>query len=88
MQIVGSVVWCEFAQRFFNSCFHFYERGLLRCDTYIYIVCIYEAVDVENDGGQDTSLWHAGLLFPPSATLIVQFHIELPTGQYILDYST
>ena len=64
-QIVGSVLLCEFAQRFFNSCFHFYERGLLICDTQI--VCVYEAtcsvverlvviVDVEKDGGQDTSL--------------------------------
>ena len=40
-QIVGSVVLCEFAQRFFNSCFHFYERGLLSCDSQI--VCICEA---------------------------------------------
>ena len=58
MQIGGSVVWCEFAQRFFNNCFHFYERGLLSCDTQI--VCVYEAtcsvverlvvsVDVEMD---------------------------------------
>ena len=31
-QIVGSVVLCEFAQRFYNSCFHFYDRGLLRSD--------------------------------------------------------
>ena len=69
-QIVGPVVLCEFAQRFFNSCFHFYERGLLTCDTPI--VCVYEAacsvverlvvsVDVEKDGGyehQDTaSAW-------------------------------
>ena len=59
-QIVESVVLCEFAQRFFNSCFHFHERGLLSCDTQI--VCVYEAtcpvvemlvvsVDVEKDGG-------------------------------------
>ena len=41
------------------------------------------SVDVEKDGGQDTSLWQAVLLFPPSATLIVQFHIEPPTGQHI-----
>ena len=41
MQIVGSVLLCEFAQRFFNSCFHFYERRLLSCDSQI--VCIYEA---------------------------------------------
>ena len=45
-------------------------------------VCVYEAtcsvverlvvsVDVENDGGQDTSLWQVGLLFSPSTTLIV-----------------
>ena len=40
-QIVGSVVLCEFAQRFFYSGFLFYERGLLSC--YTYIVCIYEA---------------------------------------------
>ena len=33
-------------------------------------------------------LWQAVLLFPPSATLIVQFHIEPLTGQHILDYST
>ena len=46
------------------------------------------SVDVEKDGGQDTSLWQAVLLFPTSATLIVQFHIESPTGQHILDYST
>ena len=83
-QIVGSVVVCEIAQRFFNSCFHFYERGLLSCDTQI--VCVYEAtcsglkrlivsVVVEKDGVQDTSLWQAVLLFSPSATLIVQFHI-------------
>ena len=95
-QIVGSVVLCEFAQRLFNSCFHFYERGLLSCDTQI--VCVYEAtcsvverlvvrVDVEKDGGQDTS-WQAVLLFSPSATLIVQFHIDPPTGQHVLDYST
>ena len=88
---------CEFAQRFFNSCFHLYERELLSCDTQI--VCIYEAmcsvverlvvgVDVESDGGLDTSLWQAVLLFSPSATLIVQFHIEPPTGQHVLDYST
>ena len=46
------------------------------------------SVDVETDGGQDTSLWQAVLLFSPSATLSVQFHIEPPTGQHILDYST
>ena len=73
--------------RFFNSCFHFYERGLLSCDTQI--VCVYEAtcfvvermvvsVDVEKDGGQDTFLWQAGFLFSPSTMLIVQFHIEPP----------
>ena len=94
-QIVGSVVLCEFTQRCFNSCFHFYERGLLNCTQ---IVCVYEArcsvverlvvsVDVEKDGGQDTSLWQAVLLFSSSATLIVQFHIEPPTGQHVLDYS-
>ena len=94
-QIVGSVVLCEFAQRFFNSCFHFYERGLQSCDTQI--LCVYEAmcsvverlvvcVDVEKDGGQDTSLWQAVLL-SPSATLIVQFHIEPPTERHVLDYS-
>ena len=77
--------------------FHFYERGLLNCDTQI--VCVYEAtcsvgerlvvsVDVEKDVGQDTSLWQAVLLFSPSATLIVQFHIEPTTGQHVLDYST
>ena len=71
-QIVVSVVLCEFAQRFFNSCFHFNERGLISCDTQI--VCVYEAtcsaverlvvsLEVEKDGGQDTSLWHAVLLF-------------------------
>ena len=96
-QIVGSVVLCEFAQRFFNSCFHFYESGLLSCDTQI--VCVYEAtcsvverlvvrVDVENDERPDTSKWQAILIFSPSATLIVQFHIEPPTGQHALDYST
>ena len=96
-QIVGSVVLCEFAQRFFNSCFHFYKRGLLSCDTQI--VCIYEdtysvverlvvSVDVEKDGRQDTSLWQTVLLFYPSTTLIVQFHIEPPTGHHVLDYST
>ena len=46
------------------------------------------SVDVEKDGGQDTSLWQAVLLFSPSAMLIVQFHIEPPTGQQVLDYST
>ena len=96
-QIVGSVVLCEYAKRLFNSYFHFYERGLLSCDTQI--VCIYEAtcsiverlvisIDVEKDGGQDTSLWQAVLLFSLSTTLIVQFHIEPPTGQHVLDYST
>ena len=105
--IVGSVVLCEFAKRFFNSsfststkegcCFHFYERGLLNCDTQI--VCVYEAtcpfverlvvsVYDEKDGGQDTSLWQAVLLFSPSATVIVQFLIELPTAVHVLDYST
>ena len=80
-----------------NSCFHFYERGLLSCATQI--VCIYEAtcsvveslvisVYVENDGGQDTSLWQVVLPISPSAKLIVQFHIEPPTGQHVLDYST
>ena len=59
MQIVGYVVLCEFAQRFFNSCFHFYKRELLSCNTQI--VCVYEvtcfvverlivSVDVEKDG--------------------------------------
>ena len=63
---------CEFAQRFFNSCFHFYGRGLLSCDTQI--DCVYEtrcsvverlvvSVDVEKDAGQDTSLCQAVLLF-------------------------
>ena len=99
-QTVGSVVLCEFAQRFFNSCFHFYERGLLSCDTQI--VCVYEdtcsvveglvvSVDAEKNeknGRQDTSLWQAVLLLSPSATLIVQFHIGPPTGQHVLDYST
>ena len=96
-QIVGSVVLCEIAQRFFNSCFHFYERVLLSCGTQI--DCVYEAmrsvverqvvsVDVEKDGGQDIFLWLAVLLFSPSTTLIVQFHIEPPTGQHVLDYST
>ena len=58
-QIVGSVVLYEFAQRFFNSCFHFHERGLQSCATQI--VRVYEAmcsvmerlvvrVDVEKDG--------------------------------------
>ena len=71
-QIVGSVVLCEFAQRFFNSCFHVYERGWLSCDTQI--VYVYEAmcsvverlvvsVDVEKDGGYDISLWQTVLLF-------------------------
>ena len=46
------------------------------------------SVDVEKDGGQDTSLWQAVLLFSPSTTPIVQFHIESPTGQHVLDYST
>ena len=70
---------------------------MLRCDTQI--VCAYEAtcsvverlvisVYVEKDGGQNTSLWQAVFLFSPSATLIVQFHMEPPTGQDILDYST
>ena len=97
MQIVGSVVLWEFTQRFFNSCFHFYERAFLSCDTQI--VCVYEAtcsvverlvisVDVEKDGGQDNSLWQVVLLFSPSTTLNVQFHIEPPTGQHVLDYST
>ena len=45
-------------------------------------------VDVEKHGGQDTSLWQAILLFSPSASFIVQFHIEPPTGQHVLDYST
>ena len=95
--IVRFVVLCEFVQRFLNSCFHFYERGLLSCGTQI--VCVYEvtcsvlerlvvSVYVENDVTQDTSLWQAVLLFSPSATLIVQFHIEPPTGQHVLDYST
>ena len=64
---VLSVVLCEFVQRFFNSCFHLYERGLLSCDTHI--ICVYEAscsvverlvvsVDVEKDGGQDTSTYN------------------------------
>ena len=85
-QIVGSVVLCEFAQQYFNSCFHFYERGLLSCDTQI--VCVYEptcsvverlvvSVHVEKDGGQDTSLWQAILLFSPSATLIVKLQMLL-----------
>ena len=67
-QIVGSVVLCEFAQPFFNSCFHFYERGFLSYDTQI--VHVYEAtcsvvdrlvvsVDVEKDRGQDTFLWQS-----------------------------
>ena len=92
---LGSVVLCEFAQRFFNSCLH-YERGLLSYDTQI--DCVYEAtysvverlvvsVDVGKDRGQDTSLWQAVFLFSPSTTLIVQFHIEPPTGQHVLDYS-
>ena len=74
-QIVRYVVLYEFAQRFFNSCFQFYERGLLNCDTQI--VCVYEArcyvvqrivvsVYGEKDPGQDTSLWQAVLLFSPS----------------------
>ena len=57
---------------------------MLSCETYI--VCVYEAmcsvverlvvsVDVKKNVGQDTSLWQAVLLFPPSDTLIVQFHI-------------
>ena len=84
-QIVGFVVLCEFSQRFFNSCFNFYGRGLMSCD--MQIVCVYEAtcfvvemlvisVDVEFNGKQDTSLWQAILLLPPSATLIVQFHTD------------
>ena len=70
-----------------NSCYHFYERVLLSCDTQI--VCVYEAtysvverlvviVDVEKDGGQDTSMWQAVLLFPPSDTLIVKFPHRTP----------
>ena len=46
------------------------------------------SVYVKKDGGQDTFLWQIVLLFVPSATLIVQFHIEHHTGQHILDYST
>ena len=45
------------------------------------------SLDVEKDGVQDTSLWQAVLLFSPS-TLIVKSHIEPPTGQHVLDYST
>ena len=85
-QIVGSVVLCEFAQRFFNSCFHFYKRELLSCDTYI--VSVYVAMcsvvermavnrDVEKDEGQDTSLWHTVRLFSPSATF---FWVSRPCG--------
>ena len=70
---------------------------MLSCNTQI--VCVYEAtcsvverlvvsVDVEKDWGQDTSMWQVALLFSPSATLIVQFHIEPATGQQVLDYST
>ena len=42
------------------------------------------SVDVEKDGGQDTSLWQAVLLFSSSATLIVQFHIDLLQDSIIL----
>ena len=45
------------------------------------------SVDVEKDGGQGTYLWQAFLLFPQSATFIVEVHIEPPTGQRIRDYS-
>ena len=43
------------------------------------------SVDVEKGGGHDTSLCQASILFSPSATLIVEFHIEPPIGQHILD---
>ena len=46
------------------------------------------SVDVEKDGGQYNSLWQAVLLFSPSATFNVQFHIEPPTRQHVPDYST
>ena len=46
------------------------------------------SVEVEKDGGQDTSLWQVVGLISPSTTLIFQFHIEPPTGQHVLDYST
>ena len=46
------------------------------------------SVDVEKDGGQDHSQWQTVFFVPPSSTFIVQFHIEPPTGQHILDYST
>ena len=46
------------------------------------------SVDVDKEVGQDTFLWQAVLLFPSSAMPIGQFHIEPPTGQHILDYST
>ena len=49
---------------------------------------VVERLVVSVDVEKDTSLWQAVLLFPPSATLIFQFHIERPTGQHILDYST
>ena len=93
-QIVGSLVLCKFAQRFFNSCFYFDEIGLLSCN--IQIVCVYKStcsvverlvvnIDVEKDGGQDTSLCQAVLMFSPSSTLIVQFHIDPSTGQHALE---
>ena len=56
----------------------------LRVPLWRLVVSVY----VEKDGGQDTFLWQAVLLFSPSTMLIVQFHIEPPTGQHVLDYST
>ena len=57
------------------------------------------SVYVENNRGQDDILKLKRLLmiliyvttvlmFPPSATLIVQLHIEPSTVQHIVDYST
>ena len=77
-QIVGSVVLCEFDQRFFNSCFHFYERGLLSCDTQI--VCVYEVTcsvvvrlprHMERTWGDSNLQIFTELPVPPQAARVV-----------------
>ena len=46
------------------------------------------SVDVEKDKGEDTSLWQTILLYSPSASFIVQLHIESSVLHQGLDDST
>ena len=74
-----SALLCEFAPRFFNSYFHFYEGGSLSCDTLI--VKVYEttcsfvesqvvSVDVKKD------VFNVTVLFYVFDVTVLDMHVQ------------